>query len=112
MSDGELGQGVEDTSGEAMTNKPGKFGITFDSQISLGNILTIATIVLGGIVGYVRLDSKVSAHVSDTQIHQPIEAKQKMIQDQFQLLIAPTNVKLDEISRRLVVIEGKIDGGK
>lgn len=71
----------------------GRWGVRFDTRITLGNMIVLVGMIIASVVWY----TKVTAHINDTQIHQTVEEKQRLVQEQFKLLIAPTTQRLDDL---------------
>lgn len=79
-----------------------KLSSLIERRITTGNLATMATIILAWAIGGAVWYTQVSGHVADSQIHQPVEVKQRMIDDRVHLIVDPQAV---EVNRRLDGIE-------
>lgn len=72
--------------------------LTFENKITWGNLLTLATILIGGIVTFVMLQGSVVASASDI--------------DQLTARVAPIVSSVDGLETRMAVVERNQVTGK
>lgn len=88
-------------------------GSLFDWSISVGNILTVTIVVIGGIVTFVRLQERNKS--TDARLDQYHADMKKVIEDAFAPLekrvaaLEKEQSKISEIQQDLVRVETKID---
>ena len=77
----------------------------FEKRITTGNLLTTATVIVAWAISGAIWYTQVSAHIHDTQVHQSIEEKQRMMATEVHMIVDPAN---GETNRRLDVIEQRL----
>lgn len=85
-----------------------KFGIPFTAQISLGNILVIAALLVNAIIWY----NRVEGHVTNTELHPGLRDRQAEFSALYDLHTAALLVRLDAINMRLSAIEKRLSDPK
>lgn len=65
----------------------------FQPVITLGNVITIAGLLITGTLFY----AKVVAHISDTQIHQTVDQKEEAFDRRFALRMETTSLRLQSL---------------
>jgi len=65
--------------------------LTFENKITWGNLLTLATIVVGGIITFVTLQGSVVASAKDI--------------DQLNAKVSPISTSVDGLETRMAVVE-------
>jgi len=83
----------------------GNGGKMFVRSVTLGNLLTMGTIVVAVVLAWGRLEN----HVADKQIHQPVRELQDITREQISLYSRPLEMQIEEMNRRLERIETILD---
>lgn len=65
--------------------------LTFENKITWGNLLTLGTIIIGGVITFVMLQSSVVASAKDI--------------DQLNTKLTPVTVMVDGLETRMAVVE-------
>jgi hypothetical protein len=78
------------------------FGPKFGPQISLGNVITILTLIIGAAISYAVLTARSDVHAKTLADH---EARLRVIENN----VAPALARIDE---RLLQLQRQIEGMK